>query len=167
MQITTTGIFPRTAPSKLYTLALLSIFSILPGMATADVYKCVVGKSTVYQNLPCADEAEAKPYVNNGNRAGVISSSTDVRSLSLAELAASIKMADEITRNALVAHETAMHGISRNDYEGQRRVRETYGARLSEASRRGKILYDELYRRCSGGFREDGRSCRQKGESRE
>ncbi len=168
------------AARSLTAIMLFGVMSLQPNVAMAEVFKCKVGNSTVYQGLPCdgkmvensgtaanastptvppVGNALAKPaaVVSPGNavaqaRATLpVSPPANLGRMTLAQLYAAIVKANSEMQGLSAEHDKNVKALSPTDTAGLERAHNTYHSRLEANDRLRKELTNELRRRCPGG----------------
>lgn len=147
---------------KIISAFFLLSLSLLPGIARADVFKCKVGGSTVYQSLPCDGKAEATPYLNTSSSLGGSFKEGSAHSMTLREIYTAMQAESKLRRKIVDENDQDMKALRRDDSVGRQRIVALFMAKLEAHERRSTELSSELRRRCPGGasLNETTVSCR-------
>ncbi|MEO8003198.1 MAG: hypothetical protein ABI644_15120 [Arenimonas sp.] len=146
------------AKSTSTALVLLGILFLPPDTAMAEVFKCKVGGSTIYQGLPCDGKMEKKSSdtatagtLDSRSAAAPIAQASGAGKLTLAQIYASMIAASAEQRKASADHDKAVKAISKTDTGALERAHNMYHARMDAAESTKNELSKELRRRCPGG----------------
>jgi len=149
------------------------MLALVPMASEAQVYKCRVGGSTVYQAAPCANAPHAAPHIAAPAASSASNTAAAAPDLhgSLAELKAGLQAAAAEERELLAQYRLEtdatrnkmIRSSSEDAVHAQQALAEEWAPLIRAAQERQQQIRGEILRRCPVGATSDtqGESCKQ------